>query len=277
MIRSAIAYLAFMLGLIFSLAEVHAEEWKPARLSDGQPDVQGFWKSQIQGTYSLTNPRNGGGGSPPAWYLAQLEGKQGPVKPSRIVDPADGEVPYQAWARERQRTIAAHIDAPDKPEFVDPQARCFEDGVSRTQWWHEFQIRQYPGYVVFLFDAATRIIPIGSTPHISPRIKLWMSDSRGHWEGNTLVVDVANSNSKHRLSNEGDFASDQVHIVERFTFLDANSYRYEATYDDPSVFTRPWTVASKQIRAHRDDPKFEFWEYACVEGERNAADIEKGE
>ncbi len=89
------------------------------------------------------------------------------------------------------------------------------------------------------------------------------------------MVDVTNSNSKHRLSNEGDFASDAVHITERFTFLDANTYRYEATYDDPSVFTRPWTAASKQIRAHRDEPGFEFWEYACVEGERNAADIAK--
>jgi len=96
-----------------------------------------------------------------------------------------------------------------------------------------------------------------------------MSDSRGHWEGNTLVVDVTNSNAKHRLSNEGDFASDQVHITERWKFVDADTIEYTSTFTDPSVYTRPWTIASRFLRAHKDDPNWEVWEIECHEGERN--------
>ena len=242
-------------SLLLISGPVRAEEWQPKTLADGQPDVQGFWHTQMQGTYSLNNPRNGGGGRPPKWFLAKLEGKQGPVRPSRISDPADGQVPYQPWAREKQKYIEGNIDKPGQAEFIDPQARCFPDGVTRTQWWHEYEIRQYPGYIVFVFDAAVRIVPISDKPHIPGKIKLWMSDSRGHWEGNTLVIDVTNSNSKHRLSNEGDFASDNVHITERLTFTDQNTYAYQATYDDPTVYTRPWTVTSKQIRGHTNDPR----------------------
>jgi hypothetical protein len=274
---SALLVTSFAFVSAKAMAQVEPKEeapsekiWHPKKLADGQPDLRGFWHAQLGGTYSLTNPRNGGGNTPPAWFLAKRAGKKGPVKPTRIIDPPDGEVPYQAWAREKQKHIAAHIDEPTKQEYIDPQARCFADGVSRTQWWHEFEIRQYPGYVVFVFDAATRIIHLDKRSHIPENIKLWMSDSRGHWEGNTLVVDVTNSNAKHRLSNEGDFSSDKVHITERFSFVDADTYRYEATYTDPSVYTQPWTVASTQVRAHKDEPNFEFYEYGCVEGERSA-------
>jgi hypothetical protein len=239
--------------------------WVPNKLPDGQPDVQGFWRPANQGTYSLVNPRNGQDGKP------DKDGKipKRPVKPSRIIDPADGQVPYQPWARTKQQHVQANFNNPVSQEFIDPQARCFPGGVSRQQWWHNTEIRQYPNYVVIIGDADRRIIPLDGRPHIPGNIKLWMSDSRGHWEGNTLIVDVTNSNAKHRLSNEGDFSSDSVHIQERFTFLDANTYQYQATYEDPRVYTRPWTVSSKQVRANTDEPDFEAWEYACIEGEKN--------
>lgn len=263
----------FAIGLLLAMPVLFAQaetSWTPKKLADGQPDLQGFWRAQVGGTYSLTNPRNGGGNTPPAWFKAKHDGKKGPTKPTRIIDPPDGEVPYQDWARAQQKHIEANIDAPTRQEYIDPQARCFPAGVSRTQWWHEFEIRQFPGYIVFIFDAGVRVIHLDGKPHIADNIKLWMADSRGHWEGNTLVVDVISSNSKHRLSNEGDFASDKVHITERFTFNDENTYTYQAIYDDPSVYTRPWTVSSKQIRSHKDEPNFESWEYGCVEGERSA-------
>jgi hypothetical protein len=242
--------------------------WAPKKLADGQPDVQGFWHAEIEGTYSLVNPRTGG--STRQAQLLEHQGKKQAARRSRVSDPEDGQVPYQPWAREKQQHIQANINTPTRPEYIDPQARCFQDGVSRTQWWHDFQIRQYPGYIIFLFDSSTRVIYIDGRPHIPENIKLWMSDSRGHWEGNTLVVDVTNSNAKHRLSNEGDFSSDKVHITERFTFIDADTYRYEARYEDPSVYTRPWTITSTELRAQKDKPDFEFWEYGCHEGERSA-------
>ena len=115
-----------------------------------------------------------------------------------------------------------------------------------------------------------RVIPLDGPPHPEQNIKLWMGDSRGHWERNTLVVDVTNNNSKSRLSNEGDFASDKLHIVERYTFLDANNMTYEATMDDPTVYTRPWTIRASMHRAHRKEPGYEQWENTCHEGERDA-------
>ena len=193
--------------------------------------------------------------------------------PSRVVDPADGQVPYQAWAREKQKYIQANINEPVKPEFIDPQARCLPDGPIRATFWHTVHILQYPGYVIFNYEGnhPHRIVPIDPRQPLGDGIKLWMGDSRGHWEGNTLVIEVRNNNSKSRLSNVGDFASEKLHIVERYTFLDGKSMKYEATLDDPPVYTRPWTIASDFHRVHTE-PGYEQWEEACHEGERNVED-----
>jgi hypothetical protein len=120
--------------------------------------------------------------------------------------------------------------------------------------WHGYEIRQYPGYVVFLFDSGTRIVQLDDSPHLPASIKLWNGDSRGRWEGNTLVVDVANNNSKARLARSGEFASDQVQIQERYIFAArATGFTYEAVYTDPTVFTRPFTVTipNKRITPRR--------------------------
>lgn len=246
-----------------------AAAWTPAHASDGQPDVQGFWEAEIGGTYSLVNPRRGGGRLEE--LLREKKGLPPIVKPSRIVDPPDGKVPYLPWAAAKQNDLLDHIDTPIKPEYVDPQARCLPDGVIRATFWSPFQIQQFPGYVVIVYEQnhPYRIIPLDGRPHIAESIKLWMGDSRGHWEGNTLVVDVTSNNSKARLDNEGDFASDAVHIVERYTFTDANTFLYEATLEDPSVYTKPWKISARMVRAHRKEPDYELWEDACHEGEHN--------
>ena len=246
--------------------------WSPARLSDGQPDVQGFWAAEVGGTYSLVNPRRGGGRL--REQLLERQGVKPPTKPSRVINPPDGQIPYQAWARAKQRDIETHIDAPTRQEYVDPQARCLPDGPVRSIFWSGYQILQFPGYVVFVYEQnhPYRIIPLDGRPHVGDNIKLWMGDSRGHWEGNTLVVDVTNNNSKSRLDNEGDFASENLHIVERYTFIDAATMSYQATLEDSTVYTRPWTLAARMVRAHQNEPGYELWEDACHEGERNADD-----
>ena len=118
-----------------------------------------------------------------------------------------------------------------------------------------------------------RIIPLDGRPHVGENLKLWMGDSRGHWEGTTLVVDVTNNNSKGRLSRAGDFASDKVHVTERFQFLDQNRVKYSAVFDDPTVYTRPWTFGFDLKRGNfggegnpTSDPNYEQWEEACHEG-----------
>jgi len=247
-----------------------AAPWVPVRLSDGQPDVQGFWSAEVSGSYSLLNPRKGG--IRLKEQLLERAGKKPPTQPTRIVDPPDGQVPYQAWARAKQQEIQANIDQPTAQRHIDPQARCLPNGPLRSPLWSTYEIMQSPGYLVFSYETTHmyRIIPLDGRPHPSQNVKLWMGDSRGHWEGNTLVVDVMNNNSKSRFSTEGDFASDKAHIVERYTFLDAKTMEYRATIEDPTVYTRPWTIQARMIRIHTKDPDYEVWEDSCHEGEKNA-------
>jgi hypothetical protein len=270
----ALPVLAF--GLWFAPLSAEGQTSVPAasaeslsRTTDGQPDVQGFWEAAIGGTYSLVDPRRGGGRLDE--LLQAQKGVQHVTKPSRIVDPPNGQIPYLPWAAAKQKDILEHMDEATQPQYIDPQARCLPDGVPRAMFWSPFQVLQLPGYLVFVYEQnhPYRIIPLDGRPHLPANVKLWMGDSRGHWEGNTLVVDVTNLNSKSRFDNEGDFASDAVHIVERYAFVEAKTINYEATIDDPSVYTRPWTISARMVRAHRREKNYELWEDACHEGERD--------
>ena len=228
------------------------------RLPDGQPNVQGLWSAAAGGSLSLTNPIN-----PNAEFQEQLTGVEA-RQPSRIIDPPDGLVPYQPWAAARQKQQAHDYAWPTRPEHMDTQHRCLISGVPRLYYIiPQFKIIQQPGSVVFVWDQyhAYRVIPLDGRPHVGPDVKLWMGDGRGRWEGNTLVVDTTNVKGQ-RLTYIGDFYSEKAHIVERFTFVDAENMTYEATIDDPTVFTRPWTLRV----AERRRPDEEIWESACYEG-----------
>jgi hypothetical protein len=245
------------------------QPWQPALLSDGQPDVQGDWDPENTGTFDLTDPRAGGGRLDE--ILRERSGVKRVPKPSRVVDPPDGKIPYQPWAAARQQVLADHADTPTAPEHIDPQARCLPGGVPREMFHSQVRILQSPGYVVILYaqNHVYRIIPLDGRPHVGTHARLWMGDSRGHWEDTTLVVDVTNQNSKGRLDMVGNFASDAVHVVERFAFVDANTLNYRATIEDPTVYTRPWTIASRFVHGRRGQGE-EYWEDACHEGERSA-------
>jgi hypothetical protein len=232
--------------------------WPPARLSDGQPDVQGMWSAVNAGSTSLTNPISGN-----ADFDRRVTGKDVRV-PSRIIDPPDGLLPYQPWAAAKQKQQSVDYIRPSKPEHIDPQHRCMISGVPRLYTIvPSLKIIQPPGSIVFIWDEyhAYRVVPLDGRPHVASNLKLWMGDGRGHWEGNTLVIDTTNVRGA-RLTYSGDFHSDQAHVVERLTFVDANSMTYEATVDDPAVFTRPWTMRVAQRRR----PDDEMWESACYEG-----------
>lgn len=227
--------------------KIEQGKWTGPKLSDGQPDVQGQWSNTIGNHNNLVNPQGGGGGNG--------GGNRNPDKvraPSRVIDPADGQVPFQPWARELQKDYAKHLLDPIKPEYIEPLARCAPAGPSKSFMWHGYEIRQYPGYVLFLFDSGSRIIHLDNKPHLPDNIKLWNGDSRGHWEGNTLIVDVTNNNSKSRFGRNGEFASENAQVAEKFIF-DNNRERftYQATYTDPSVYTRPWTLAIPNRRVEK--------------------------
>jgi len=191
-------------------------------------------------------------------------------EPAAIVDPADGKIPYQPWAavvREQNRKNSMN---PTSPEHIDSGTRCFQVGVPRHAFagGGDFQILQSPEYVVIVYDrGSSRFISLDGRPHIGLNIKLWMGDSVGHWEGNTLVVDVTNNNEYPWYDVWGNFHSNELRVVERWTIVDANTIGYEATNYDPKVFTRPWTLRNEFKRV--TDPGFEIWEDSCYEGERS--------
>ena len=239
--------------------------WNPARTPDGQPDIQGFWVRNTgpgSPSHSLEE-----GSEPLAFTIQGRDPKTARV--NVVVDPADGRIPYQPWAAAKRREHLVNLFAPTKREQVDPDDRCLLNGAPRQVYGGGFEIVQVPGQVVFLFENAHayRVIPTDGRPHLAKDIQLWMGDSRGHWEGNTLVVEVTNQNDQTWLDSHGSFHSDALRVVERFTLVDADTMRYEATIEDPTVFTRPWKIAMPLNRNRQVG--FEQWEEACHEGERS--------
>jgi hypothetical protein len=133
--------------------------------------------------------------------------------------------------------------------------------------------------VVFVGEGAStqlaRVIRTDDTPHVGTSIKLWMGDSVGYWEGNTLVVDVTNLNGKTWIDSAGDFETSNVHVVERFALLDVDTMFYAATIDDPTTYSTPWTI-SFPIPRYRGEKDPEIWEAACHEGNRAVVPLLKG-
>ena len=247
-----------------------ATTWEPARTADGQPNMQGFWSNQTRAlaTYNIEDAADE--------THTRLSGVR-TDSTSLIVDPPDGRIPYQPWARAKRQEVFDNHTNLTKWEHVDPHTRCFLSGVPRMFYQGAFQILQPPGYVVILqeFNHGSRIIPLDGRSRLGDSIKLWMGDSRGHWEGNTLVVDVANTNDKTWFDLVGDFHSDALHISERFTFVGPETITYEATFEDPNVYTRPFKIAltfSPLVRGE-EAKTYQFFEEACLEGERDTSKL----
>jgi hypothetical protein len=221
------------------------------RLPDGKPDMQGYWQTRNFFT---------------AFDLETHERAEFGVPAGKgvIVDPPDGKIPYQPWAAAKKKDLVEHH------LFEDPQAHCFLSGVPRQMYTpFGFQILQPRGNVVLLYEAfhSYRIIPLDGRPHISEPIRLFEGDSRGHWEGDTLVVDVTNQNDATWFDMAGNFHSDAIHVIERYTPVDANTINYEATIEDTKVFTRPFKIVFALGRNTEAD--YQQMEYACVEGEKD--------
>lgn len=220
------------------------------RLPDGKPDMQGYWQTSVFFTaFDVEEHKE-----------ATFEI---PAGPGVVVDPPDGKIPYQPWAAEKKIDIVAHHLADD------PQAHCFLSGVPRQMYTpFGFQILQPQGAVLLNYEAfhAFRILHLDGK-HPDPSIKLFEGDSRARWEGDTLVVNTTNLNGRTWFDMEGNFHSDELTVVERFTMVDENNISYEATMTDPKTFTRPWTIAFNLER--NLEPGYETLEYACVEGEQD--------
>jgi hypothetical protein len=244
-----------------------ARRWNPPSLPDGQPDMQGHWISDAVGAaHSVEDGRD-----PEADIIQARAGERNPIV---IVEPADRRIPYQAAAAAKREQLLRNIFTPTQLEHVDPHVRALLDGVPRNNYVPGgMQVVQVPGYVLILYESnhAYRIIPIDGRPHIGANAKLWMGDSRGRWEGNTLVIDVTNFNEDTWIDSHGSFHSDALHVVERWTMVGPDRIEYEVTLEDPKVFTRPWKMA---FPINRNKEKgYEIWEDSRHEGERDVEQI----
>jgi hypothetical protein len=189
---------------------------------------------------------------------------------SLIVDPPDGRIPaLTAAAVQRQASrppaVAAGTRPPARVQDLNSAIRCITPGVPRIGGRYGagelgyYEIFQAPGYFVYFSEVMheARIIPLDGSPHLPADVRGWLGDSRGHWEGKTLVVDTTNFSEKTNFMG----SAENLHLVERFTRVAENEIRYEVTMDDPTTWTRPWTV---MVRLYAS--KEPMYEYACHEG-----------
>lgn len=256
------------------LLTVAASAQTPAipRTPDGQPDIQGFWATDAYAADMETGL--------PDDETATLQA-QGAVDRSKavslVIDPPDGRIPYQPWAAARRVSIPTFRrgetsrGTPATVRDIRPRTFCLH-GTPRNMVT-DFQVVQTPQYVILMweFNHAYRIIPLDNRPRLPAAVKLAMGDSRGRWEGNTLVVDTTNMNDWDWFDYTGTFHSDAISLTERFTVVDDKRIQYRATVTDPVVFTRPWTYAVELTRTRTPTDGYELLEHACVEGERGVS------
>ena len=243
------------------------------RTPDGRPDLQGYWDGgPANASHSIED-----GCCDPIHARMQSRGPERLGLPFQlIVDPPDGRIPYRAWAAAKREELLFVMETPTELAHIDPEDRCLLNGVPRSNYRGDIEIRQNGAHAVFLYEwaHAYRVVPLDGRPHIGRDIALFNGDSRGRWEGDTLVVDVTNFNDVPWLDSHGSIYSEQLHVVERWTLLDADLLRYEATIEDPAVFTRPWTLAFTMGRI--GGPGYEFYEEACWEGVTNRRRLAAG-
>ena len=272
-----------------------AQTWTPPRTPDGHPDLQGVYTNasitplerpkdlgakefyteeefaEVRKRALVPAPTAERGGTEAHYEFTQfgLDRTQAPVafslRTSMIIGP-EGRVPPltpEAQQRIAQRAAQAKGHEFDGPESRGIQERCIVWGnegppMMPAGYNNYLQIVQTPQHVVILQEVIhdARIIRLDGRPHLPSSVRRWQGDSRGRWEGDTLVVDTTNFTDKTNFRG----SRENLHVVERFTRVDENTIRYEFTVDDPTTWTRPW---SAEMPLARD--KGPIFEYACHE------------
>jgi hypothetical protein len=223
------------------------------------PDLNGVWQAMTTANWDIE--AHDAGPSP----LPRQLGSYGamPGGPG-IVE--GGVIPYQPWALEQRRKNVENrlkVDPQKMHASGDPEAKCFMPGVPRATYMpHPFQIVQSTDTILMAYEFADAVRTIHMTKHEPAPTDSWMGWSNGRWEGDTLVVDVTGLIDYSWFDRAGNFHSDALHVVERYTPMTPYHLQYEATIEDPKVFTRPWKIRMPLYR--HMEPKFELSEFKCV-------------
>jgi hypothetical protein len=241
-----------LLILSAALAQPAAAQtnYRAPRTPDNKPNLNGIWQALTEANWDIQ--AHAAVGSP----LPQLGALGASAAGLGVVE--GNEIPYQAWAIEKKKqNYANRLE-------LDPEARCYLQGVPRATYMpYPFQILQTPKVVmmVYAYAGAVRTIHM-EDPGPSPA-ESWMGWSVGRWEGDTLVVDTTGFNDQTWFDRAGNFHSEELHVIERFTAMSPHHLMYEATIEDPKVFTRPWKISLPLYR--RIEKNMQLLEFKCVE------------
>ncbi len=213
-------------------AAAQGQAYTPSKTATGHPDLQGVWR---------------------VWNLAKHDLEAHGARPGVpaglgfVVDPADGKIPYQPWALEKRAENLANTKDRDPLKNADPFVKCYLPGIPRiTYIGFPFQIVQTGDNVTFNYEWSHKkrivpVIPVAPPPDPTD-LSNWMGIPRGRWEGNSLVVNLTNFNGYTWFDEAGNFHSNALKVIERYTPAGPDTIQYEATMEDPKVFTRPWTI-----------------------------------
>lgn len=303
-------FVASLLAASASLVLTAQETFTPSRTPWGDPDLQGMWTNPTLtplerpvalGDKAFLTPeeaaaaearaanaeegpaRAGDPGTYNRFWTDSGTKVVGDLRTSLVVAPKNGRVPLTPLAESlRDGDLARNADS---WEYMSVWDRCITRGLPGAMlpagYNNAYRLVQTPGYVAIYYEMIhdVRIIPLDGRPHLSPSVGLWMGDSRGHWEGNTLVVDVTNYNGRSWISTsaaggriKGIHQTAKAHIVERFTRTATDTITYEAHIEDPEMYTEPWTVAIP-LNLEAD---YQLYEYACHEGNTAVPNILRG-
>ena len=295
--------LALHLAVVLLIpAGLLAEGWSVPQTAWGHPDLQGVWTNETVTPFErpagqtetviseqqaadfaedLARRRAAADGtSPPGsvggynqFWLDSGTGYLPSLQTSLVVDPADGRVPTRPSAEARRDLYKAR--STESFDYMSVWDRCITRGVPGSifpaGYNNAYRILQTQDHVAILYEMIhdARIIPISDRPHVSAGIQLWMGDSRGRWEGDTLIVETRNYNDRGWIASnsasrrvKGIPVSTKLHVVERFTRVSPGTIQYEVTVRDPEIYTQPWKIAMPLTA----DPEYVLYEYACHEG-----------
>jgi len=237
--------------------------YRPPRLADGHPDLNGVWQAFVTADWDLQNHEAQSGPHP------EINGVYGAGPAGQTIIEGDGVIPYQPWALEKKKQNLANRTKVDVSSdetwhaLGDPEFKCYMAGVPRANYM-PFPFRIVQGsspYILLTYEygSAQRIVRM-NTKQEAPT-PAWMGWSRGRWEGDTLVVDVTGQREETWLDRAGDFHSGDLHVVERYTLASPYHMQYEATIEDPKVYTRPWKISFPLYR--RMEKNIQLLEFKC--------------
>ena len=246
--KTAVIAVGVLLGVTSATAQV--ADYQAPRTADESPDLNGIWQSINTANWNIEPHAAGPSMVRELGAIAAVPAGLGIVE--------GGEIPYRPEARaQRDENFANRLE-------LDPEIRCYLPGVPRAIYMpFPFQIIQSRQHIMLIHEYAGAVRTIYMENHTPPPAPTWMGWSNGSWDGETLVVDSSGFNGQTWFDRAGNFHSDALHVIERFTPRSADTMMYEVTIEDPNVFTRSWTMSMPLYR--RVEPNAEILEFRCVE------------